>query len=207
MPSAQGAARSCRSPPRPRSRASPSASSSRPASAAHMFVFYYAVLSEVSPPVALSPFAASAITGGNPYKTMMLTWKYALPCFLVPFMFTQPDGRRGRSEPDLEAATPARATARARGTRVRDSASVRHAVAVGLGLGALRTRARTRVPRGLRPGRSAPAAARLHPLRRDREPRAERAVRQQRGARRRFGAGERRRRGRAVPPGSPLRAH
>ncbi|TMB91818.1 MAG: TRAP transporter large permease subunit [Chloroflexi bacterium] len=60
--------------------------------AAHMFVFYYAVLSEVSPPVALSPFAASAITGGNPYRTMMLTWKYALPCFLVPFMFTQPDG-------------------------------------------------------------------------------------------------------------------
>ena len=50
------------------------------------------MLSEVSPPVALSPFAASAITGGNPYKTMMLTWKYALPTFLVPFMFTQPDG-------------------------------------------------------------------------------------------------------------------
>jgi TRAP-type uncharacterized transport system fused permease subunit len=50
------------------------------------------VLSEVSPPVALSPFAAAAITGGNPYRTMMLTWKYALPCFLVPFMFTQPDG-------------------------------------------------------------------------------------------------------------------
>ncbi len=63
-----------------------------PPPAAHMFVFYYAVLSEVSPPVALSPFAASAITGGNPYKTMMLTWKYCLPCFLVPFMFTQPDG-------------------------------------------------------------------------------------------------------------------
>ena len=63
-----------------------------PAPAAHMFVFYYAVLSEVSPPVALSPFAAAAITGGDPYKTMMLTWKYALPCFLVPFMFTQPDG-------------------------------------------------------------------------------------------------------------------
>ena len=63
-----------------------------PPPAAHMFVFYYAVLSEVSPPVALSPFAASAITGGNPYRTMMLTWKYALPCFLVPFMFTQPGG-------------------------------------------------------------------------------------------------------------------
>lgn len=63
-----------------------------PPPAAHMFVFYYAVLSEVSPPVALSPFAASAITGGNPYRTMMLTWKYALPCFVVPFMFTQPNG-------------------------------------------------------------------------------------------------------------------
>ena len=65
-----------------------------PPPAAHMFVFYYAVLSEVSPPVALSPFAAAAITGGNPYRTMMLTWKYALPCFLVPFMFTQPTGSR-----------------------------------------------------------------------------------------------------------------
>ncbi|HKY51920.1 MAG TPA: TRAP transporter fused permease subunit [Candidatus Limnocylindria bacterium] len=63
-----------------------------PLPAAHMFVFYYAVLSEVSPPVALSPFAAAAITGGNPYRTMVLTWKYALPCFLVPFMFTQPEG-------------------------------------------------------------------------------------------------------------------
>lgn len=63
-----------------------------PPPAAHMFVFYYSVLSEVSPPVALAPFAAAALTGGNPYRTMMLTWKYALPAFLVPFMFTQPDG-------------------------------------------------------------------------------------------------------------------
>ena len=56
--------------------------------AAHMFVFYYALLSEVSPPVGLSPFAAAAITGGNPYKTMMMAWKYTLPAFIVPFMFT-----------------------------------------------------------------------------------------------------------------------
>ena len=48
-----------------------------PQVAAHMFVFYYAVLSEVSPPTALSPFAAAAITGGNPFRTTMLTWKYA----------------------------------------------------------------------------------------------------------------------------------
>jgi TRAP-type uncharacterized transport system fused permease subunit len=59
-----------------------------PPLAAHMFIFYYAVLSEVSPPTALSPFAAAAITGGNPFKTMMLTWKYTLPAFLVPFVFT-----------------------------------------------------------------------------------------------------------------------
>jgi len=59
-----------------------------PELAAHMFIFYYAVLSEVSPPTALSPFAAAAITGGRPFRTMMLTWAYTLPAFLVPFSFT-----------------------------------------------------------------------------------------------------------------------
>jgi hypothetical protein len=56
--------------------------------AAHMFVFYYAVLSEVSPPTALSPFAAAALTGGNPLRTTMLSWKYTAPAFIVPFAFT-----------------------------------------------------------------------------------------------------------------------
>jgi TRAP-type uncharacterized transport system fused permease subunit len=55
--------------------------------AAHMFIFYYAVLSEVSPPTALSPFAAAAITGGDPYRTTLQSWKYTMPAFLVPFMF------------------------------------------------------------------------------------------------------------------------
>lgn len=55
--------------------------------AAHMFIFYYAVLSEVSPPTALSPFAAAAITGGNPYTTTLQSWKYTMPAFLVPFVF------------------------------------------------------------------------------------------------------------------------
>jgi len=45
------------------------------------------VLSEVSPPTALSPFAAAAITGGDPYKTTLQCWKYTTPAFLVPFMF------------------------------------------------------------------------------------------------------------------------
>jgi TRAP transporter 4TM/12TM fusion protein len=58
-----------------------------PAPAAHMFMFYYAVLADVSPPTALAPFAASAICGGKPFATMMQAWKYTLPAFLVPFMF------------------------------------------------------------------------------------------------------------------------
>jgi TRAP transporter 4TM/12TM fusion protein len=58
-----------------------------PEPAAHMFMFYYAVLADVSPPTALAPFAASAITGGQPFHTMMQAWKYTLPAFLVPFMF------------------------------------------------------------------------------------------------------------------------
>ena len=62
--------------------------------AAHMFIFYYAVLSEVSPPTALSPFAAAAITGGDPYKTTLQSWKYTIPAFLVPFMFVlEPSGQ------------------------------------------------------------------------------------------------------------------
>lgn len=61
--------------------------------AAHMFIFYYAVLSEVSPPTALSPFAAAAITGGSPYVTTMQAWKYTLPAFIVPFVFVlDPNG-------------------------------------------------------------------------------------------------------------------
>ena len=62
--------------------------------AAHMFIFYYAVLSEVSPPTALSPFAAAAITGGNPYRTTLQCWKYTVPAFLLPFMFVlEPAGQ------------------------------------------------------------------------------------------------------------------
>ncbi|MDR7471810.1 MAG: TRAP transporter fused permease subunit [Armatimonadota bacterium] len=56
--------------------------------AAHMFIFYYAILSEVSPPVGLSPLAAAALTGGRPFRTMLMAWKYTLPAFVVPFMFT-----------------------------------------------------------------------------------------------------------------------
>lgn len=53
-----------------------------------LFTVYGAVLSEVSPPTALSPFAAAAITGGEPMRTILLTCKYTLPAFIVPFVFT-----------------------------------------------------------------------------------------------------------------------
>jgi hypothetical protein len=62
--------------------------------AAHMFIFYYAVLSEVSPPTALSPFAAAAITGGDPYKTTLQSWKYTLPRSSLPFHLRPRPGRR-----------------------------------------------------------------------------------------------------------------
>ncbi|MFB7170569.1 TRAP transporter permease [Streptomyces sp. NPDC056254] len=58
---------------------------------AYMFIFYYAVLSEVSPPTALAAAAAAAVTGGHPMRTMVATWKYSLPAFLVPFAFVLTD--------------------------------------------------------------------------------------------------------------------
>lgn len=60
--------------------------------AAHLFIFYFALLSEVTPPTALSCLAVSAVTGGDPYRTMWQTWRYALPAFVVPFLFALPGG-------------------------------------------------------------------------------------------------------------------
>ncbi|HJT93382.1 MAG TPA: TRAP transporter fused permease subunit [Mycobacterium sp.] len=65
------------------------------APAVAMFVFYFAVLSEVTPPTALASVAASAITGGRVIPTMMQTWKYTLPAFLVPFAFVTTDNGEG----------------------------------------------------------------------------------------------------------------
>jgi TRAP transporter 4TM/12TM fusion protein len=58
-----------------------------PEPAAHMFMFYYAVLADVSPPTALAPFAAAAIVRADPFSTMLQAWKYTLPAFLVPVIF------------------------------------------------------------------------------------------------------------------------
>lgn len=58
-----------------------------PAPAAAMFVFYYSVLSEVTPPTALAAVGAAAVTGGRAVETMWTTLRYATPAFLVPIAF------------------------------------------------------------------------------------------------------------------------
>lgn len=63
-----------------------------PVEAAYMFIFYFAVLSEVTPPTALAAVAAAAITGANAFRTMMATWRYTLPAFLVPMAFVLTPG-------------------------------------------------------------------------------------------------------------------
>jgi TRAP-type uncharacterized transport system fused permease subunit len=56
-----------------------------------MFIFYYAVLSEVSPPTALAAVASAAITGGKVIPTMWQACKYTLPAFLAPLAFVITD--------------------------------------------------------------------------------------------------------------------
>ena len=54
---------------------------------AHFFVFYYAVISAITPPVALAGYAGAAIAGADPMKTSMSAFVYGAAAFLVPFMF------------------------------------------------------------------------------------------------------------------------
>jgi TRAP transporter 4TM/12TM fusion protein len=54
---------------------------------AHMFVFYFAVISAITPPVALASFAAAGMAQADPWKTSWIAVKFGLATFLVPFMF------------------------------------------------------------------------------------------------------------------------
>ncbi|SEQ64362.1 TRAP transporter permease [Piscibacillus halophilus] len=54
---------------------------------AHMFVFYYAVISAITPPVALASYAASGIAGTDPMRTAFTSFKLGLAAYIVPFMF------------------------------------------------------------------------------------------------------------------------
>jgi TRAP transporter 4TM/12TM fusion protein len=55
--------------------------------AAHLFVFFFGALGNISPPVAPTSFAAAAIAETDPMKTTNLTFLYSLPSFLVPFLY------------------------------------------------------------------------------------------------------------------------
>jgi TRAP transporter 4TM/12TM fusion protein len=54
---------------------------------AHMFIFYFAVLSAITPPVALASFAAASMAGAEMWRTSVIAVKFALATFIVPFMF------------------------------------------------------------------------------------------------------------------------
>jgi len=53
----------------------------------HMFVFYFGMLANLTPPVALAAFAGAGIAGGNPTKTGIQAVKLALAGFIVPYIF------------------------------------------------------------------------------------------------------------------------
>jgi len=58
-----------------------------PALTAHFFVFYFAVVSAITPPVALASYAAAGISGANPMSTSVASFKIGISAFIVPFMF------------------------------------------------------------------------------------------------------------------------
>ncbi|MGC9029625.1 MAG: TRAP transporter permease [Desulfomonilaceae bacterium] len=55
--------------------------------AAHLFVFYFGVVADITPPVALAVYAGAAIAGSNPWQTAIESVKLALGAFLVPYFF------------------------------------------------------------------------------------------------------------------------
>ena len=58
-----------------------------PVLTAHFFVFYFAVVSAITPPVALASYAAAGISGANPMETSVASFKIGISAFIVPFMF------------------------------------------------------------------------------------------------------------------------
>ena len=58
-----------------------------PILAAHMFAFYFGIIADLTPPVALAAFAGAAIARANPFKTGVIATKLAIAAFLVPYIF------------------------------------------------------------------------------------------------------------------------
>jgi TRAP transporter 4TM/12TM fusion protein len=58
-----------------------------PLIAVHMFVFYFGIMADVTPPVGLASFAAAAVSGGDPIKTGFTAFFYSLRTVMLPFLF------------------------------------------------------------------------------------------------------------------------
>ena len=58
-----------------------------PMLAAHMFVFYFGIVADITPPVALAAYAGSAIARSNPLKTGVTATRLAIAAFVIPYMF------------------------------------------------------------------------------------------------------------------------
>lgn len=58
-----------------------------PLIAVHMFVFYFGIMADVTPPVGLASFAAAAVSGGDPIKTGFTAFFYSLRTVILPFLF------------------------------------------------------------------------------------------------------------------------
>ncbi|WP_100009751.1 TRAP transporter permease [Lentibacillus sediminis] len=58
-----------------------------PVLAGHMFVFYFGIVADITPPVALAAFAATGISGGEPIRTGFNASKLAIAAFIIPYMF------------------------------------------------------------------------------------------------------------------------
>lgn len=58
-----------------------------PLIAVHLFVFYFGIMADVTPPVGLASFAAAAVSGGSPIKTGLVAFFYSLRTAILPFLF------------------------------------------------------------------------------------------------------------------------
>lgn len=58
-----------------------------PPIAAHLFIFYFAIISAITPPVALAAFAAASIANSEPMRTGMVALRLGIAAFIVPYMF------------------------------------------------------------------------------------------------------------------------
>jgi len=67
--------------------------------AAHLFVYYFAVLADITPPVCIAAYAAAGLAGANPMKTGFTATKLGIAAFIVPFIFCYEPALMGLGDP------------------------------------------------------------------------------------------------------------